>query len=136
LFSQPVFNNAAGAVNTLGWATIGVTGAGYAPALAETAAQGIGRAAAWRASSVVLGRYPTYVNLAEEVGARALNLPGPIAKGLSAAGLWWTTNQAFLDQAMSNGARFFLASGAEQIGTGYYQLELQYLQMNGYVIPW
>jgi hypothetical protein len=84
------------------WGGALLTAAG-APYVASLAARGIGwgYATLGGASAVVLSGYSEYVDTAEAIGARALNMPNPIWNALSFFGETWTANQAFIDTALA-----------------------------------
>ncbi|HEV2991689.1 MAG TPA: RHS repeat-associated core domain-containing protein [Candidatus Angelobacter sp.] len=84
---------------------------------------GIGTTAA-----AVLGRYPEYIEEAEEMGARVLNMPGKLWNFLDNLGESWTANRVFLDRLMAKGTDIYLASPLSRatFDTNYW-LELQYL---------
>ena len=68
------------------------------------------------------------------LGANALQV-GPRAWSfLVSTGETWTANQAFLDQAISRGDEFILASSPEAAESwSYFAQELSYLRSLGYV---
>lgn len=83
---------------------------------------------------VVLGKYPDYVNLADDLGARRFNVPDSVWKGMSNAERW-AANQRFLDRAIARGSEIRLASAVTPSNlTGYYAREIEYLVKQGYRI--
>ena len=88
------------------------------------------------ADAIVLGRFPAYVDLADQLGAKAFNLgtDGWAALGNDAAR--WGANQAFLDGAIANGDRILFASdpfSAANAGS-FFEREVNYLQSRGFTI--
>ncbi len=83
----------------------------------------------------VLGRYPTYLQVAERLKANVLNDPPDIWNSLTKA-QQWARNKDFLDQAIEAGHRFHLATPfAEGIvlpSDKFYRMELDYLLSQGY----
>lgn len=131
-----IWQSTAGGMNaiTLGYTALyggAFLGASGAPYVASIAARGIGwgYAALGGGSAVVLGGYPDYIQAAQEMGARALNMPNSVWNALSVFGENWTAEQAFIDTAMSRGYSISLAPGAG--GGVNFWLEMQYLREVG-----
>jgi hypothetical protein len=82
-----------------------------------------------------LGKWPTYLQRATQMGASALDIDMDEWKSLGTRANQWAVNQAFLDDAMSKGNSFLLASpfqvGFGQTGTFYHD-ELMYILQKGY----
>jgi hypothetical protein len=77
--------------------------------------------------TTVIGHYPAYVNLAQELGANYLNIPLEEWDAMSPAEQW-AANQAFLDEAIANGDTFQLATPlAEMDPDSFFAQEVQYL---------
>jgi hypothetical protein len=77
--------------------------------------------------TTVIGRYPAYVNLAQDLGANYLNIPLEEWAAMSPAEQW-AANQAFLDEAIANGDTFQLATPLEDMTPGSnFAQEAQYL---------
>jgi hypothetical protein len=131
-----------GANTTVNWATgltVGAYGGGIAAAeIGPTlAANVIGRLSgtAVGVGTTVLGRFPAYVDRAQELGANYLSIGQNAWNFLENTGETWTANKAFLDQAISKGDDFILASPPEGVPSWtYYGQELQYLKSQGYVV--
>lgn len=85
--------------------------------------------------TIVLGKYPDYLKLADDLGARVFNVPKDIWKTMSVA-QQWEANRAFLDEAIALGSEIRLASSALPIDTltGYYAQEINYLLKQGYTV--
>ncbi|MEW6747577.1 MAG: RHS repeat-associated core domain-containing protein [Planctomycetota bacterium] len=82
----------------------------------------------------VLGHYPEYVNLAEELGARRFNIPGEIWDRMTDAERW-TANQKFLDRMIRRGDEIILATPVDRVRPGsYFSRELDYLFNKGYTV--
>ena len=80
----------------------------------------------------VLGHYPEYVRLGEQLGARRFSVPTSVWEKMSPA-QQWQANRKFLDRMMSRGGEVVLATppGAARAGS-YFSRELEYLQKRGY----
>jgi hypothetical protein len=84
--------------------------------------------------TTVIGHFPAYVNLAQELGANYLNIPLEEWDAMSQAEQW-AVNQQFLDEAIANGDTFQLATPLEDMRPGSpFAQEVQYLMSpsNGY----
>ncbi|MCZ4245439.1 hypothetical protein [Pedobacter punctiformis] len=81
---------------------------------------------------VVLGHYPEYVALAEELAAKRFEIPLNIWKEMSDPERW-IANQKFLDRAISRGSDIILATPINKVRPGsYFEKELNYLFSKGY----
>lgn len=85
--------------------------------------------------TIVLGKYPKYTRLAEEIGARTFNIPTKVWDSLSVAERW-AANQKFLDRAIRRGSAIELATSAlkRKNLTGYFGTEIKYLLSKGYSV--
>lgn len=84
--------------------------------------------------SVVLGRYPTYLSLAERLGAKVFNIAIDVWNAMSSAAQW-AANRAFLDKAIQAGQRFTFSTNAYKAKPGsFFYREIQYLLAHGYKI--
>jgi hypothetical protein len=83
---------------------------------------------------VVLGRYPEYKQLGEEIGGRIFDIPSEVWDAMSPEERW-AANQRFLDRAIARGSEIRLASpaGEAEVGSSYAR-ELQYLESKGYTL--
>jgi hypothetical protein len=104
--------------------------------LASHTAYGLVRAYAWAfwrgaRGTTVLGKYPTYLQVARDLGARSLNLPGWVWNTMTS---WekWSVNKAWLDMAIRRGDSFVLSTPPWR-ASGYFAMELSYLRSLGYV---
>ena len=90
-------------------------------------------AAAIKAGTTILGKYPKYVELAEEIGARYFNVPSNIWAKMSPSEQW-AANVKFLDRMIARGDKIVLATQVKSIKevTGAYRQELDYLVSKGY----
>jgi hypothetical protein len=81
----------------------------------------------------VLGRYPSYLQKAEELGARYFKIPANIWNKMSPAEQW-IANKKFLDRAIARGDRFALSSPLSEARSGtWFGREIEYLRSKGYV---
>ena len=90
-------------------------------------------APAKRASNqTVLGHYPDYVKVSDELGARRFEIPESAWNKMSSAEQW-EANKKFLDRMISKGDDVILGTPAGQARSGsYYAKELDYLKSQGY----
>ena len=109
---------AAGQITGILALAIGTAGVEGAAATSVAAGNGFGLA--------VLGSYPAYVNLAEELGANYFSVPMEEWAEMTAAEQW-AANQAFLDAAIARGDSFVFATELAPAGS-FYEQELLYLQ--------
>jgi RHS repeat-associated protein len=85
-----------------------------------------------RQGTTVLGHYPEYKNLAENIGARRFNIPNGTWNKLTPAERW-SANQKFLDRTIARGDDIQLATPLDKVKTGsYFGRELDYLRERGY----
>lgn len=84
-------------------------------------------------SGTVLGKYPDYINLAGELGAKRFNIPTDVWNKMSATEQW-AANVKFLDRAILRGDNFILSNAVKDINkvTGAFRKELDYLIDKGY----
>lgn len=82
----------------------------------------------------VLGRFPKYLDVANDIGGNVFNLSPDVWANLSEAEQW-ALNQKFLDDAIANGDIFYLANRWLDAvpGTSYLR-ELEYLFSQGYTL--
>lgn len=81
---------------------------------------------------VVIGHYPEYLQLGQDMTASVFTIPQDIWDRLDDAERWML-NRAFLDDAISQSARFVLATPPERIRSGsFLERELAYLFTMGY----
>jgi hypothetical protein len=85
-------------------------------------------------NSVVLGKYPAYVNQAAATGSRAFSISDEAWNAMTEAEQW-VRNQQFLDQAITRGSDIQLATAptAKNL-TGFYAKEINYLTKQGYTM--
>lgn len=81
---------------------------------------------------VVLGKYPKYMQVATDVEGKVFSVPTDKWNALTAE-QQWELNKGFLDQAVTRGDYFYLASQWSE-ATGWYGRELQHLFSLGYTI--
>ena len=82
--------------------------------------------------SVVLGKYPLYVQLAERLGSSIFQIATDVWNGMSSAAQW-DANKAFLDKIIQNGQKITLQTNARE-ATGWFLNEINYLLSHGYKI--
>jgi hypothetical protein len=99
---------------------------------------GIGKAlgAAWRATTAgrtVLGKFPDYLKLADELGANSFNIPDELWGKMTKAEQW-AANQKFLEEALLRGDEILLSNPVKNLSsvTGTFRKELEYLMSKGY----
>ena len=99
---------------------------------------GVGKAlgAAWRAATTgqtVLGKFPDYVNLAEDLGANSFNMPGEIWGKMTKAEQW-AANKRFLEEVILRGDEILLSNPVKNLNevTGSFRKELEYLMSKGF----
>ncbi len=84
--------------------------------------------------TVVLGRYPTYLALAQKLGSSVFSIASNVWNKLSAAAQW-ALNRAFLDKVISSGQKITLSFNAYKAQKGtYFYKEIEYLLSKGYKI--
>lgn len=83
---------------------------------------------------IVLGHYPEYVNLSDQLNAKRFNIPGNVWKKMSDVDRW-AANQKFLDRAILRGNEIVLATSIDKVKPGsYFERELNYIFDRGYKI--
>jgi hypothetical protein len=97
-----------------------------------TLESGIVKVAA-KGGTSVLGKYPDYINLAEQLGAKRFSVPSNIWNKMSAAEQWGA-NQKFLDRMIMRGDNVILSNPVLDINkvSGAFRQELDYLIGKGY----
>jgi hypothetical protein len=82
--------------------------------------------------TTVLGKYPDYINLASELGARRFNVPINIWNKMTPAEQW-AANVRFLDRTLMRGDNIILSNRVTNINnvTGSFRKELEYLMDKG-----
>ena len=85
-----------------------------------------------RAGKTVLGSYPKYLDLADDLGARRFNIPTKIWKKMTPAQRL-AANQKFLDRMITRGDEIILSNSghAARRGTSFFD-EIQYLKSKGF----
>ena len=82
---------------------------------------------------IVIGRYPIYLEVAKALKARAFNIPKTVWANMTPS-QQWSANEAFLDQAISDGEQIILATPPEKVPLGgFLEMELNYLASRGYL---
>jgi len=81
----------------------------------------------------VLGKFPDYITLADELGANRFSIPAKEWNAMTPV-QQWAANRAFLDAAISRGDDIILSNPVSSISdaTGYFKMELEYLAGKGY----
>jgi hypothetical protein len=99
---------------------------------------GVGKAlgAAWRAATAgqtVLGKFPDYLKMADELGANSFNISGEIWGKMTKAEQW-AANQRFLEEVVLRGDEILLSNPLKNLNdaTGTFRKELEYLMSKGY----
>ncbi len=82
--------------------------------------------------SVVLGKYPLYVELAKRLGSNIFQIASNVWNSMSSTAQW-NANRAFLDKIIQNGQKITLQTNASK-ATGYFLKEINYLLSKGYKI--
>jgi hypothetical protein len=91
-------------------------------------------AAGGAGDALVLGKYPDYIKLADELGARRFSIPDAEWNALTPEARW-AANQAVLDQAIADRIPIVLSNPATpEFLTGTYGDEISYLIKQGYEI--
>jgi hypothetical protein len=82
----------------------------------------------------VLGSYPGYIELADQLAARRFSIPVNIWNSMTPE-QQWAANVKFLDRMISRGDNIVLSTSAfnAKAGTTFYR-ELQYLYSKGYKV--
>ena len=82
----------------------------------------------------VLGHYPGYVTLAENVGARYFSVPKHVWDKMTPAEQW-AANSRFLDRLVARGDTVMLSTAASEARAGsWFARELGYLSERGYTL--
>jgi RHS repeat-associated protein len=80
----------------------------------------------------VLGHYPEYVQLANDLRARRFNIPEQVWNKMSEAERWGA-NKKFLDRLIARGEEIILATPLSKLRPGsYFARELEYLASKGF----
>jgi RHS repeat-associated protein len=81
----------------------------------------------------VLGKFPDYLTLADELGAKRFNIPTSVWNRMSTAEQW-TANRTFLDRAIARGDEIVLSNPVRNINevSGAFRQELDYLITHGF----
>jgi RHS repeat-associated protein len=96
------------------------------------AAADAGEAVAAKATARVIGHYPEYLKVGEELGSKVFSVPERIWQGMSGAERW-TANQKFLDRGIAAGADFISTAKQGAIRAGsQLEKEVGYLVSKGY----
>jgi len=125
------------AADTLQWDHSSALQSDSGPALAvgALATDGlslIAEDAAENAGTTVIGHYPDYVNLAQDLKANYFSIPTEQWNAMTEAEQW-AANQKFLDEAIARGDTFRLATPIDQVRPGsYLEKEIQYLTGKGF----
>jgi RHS repeat-associated protein len=100
---------------------------------AEQSLQAARTAMAERQVAAVIGKYPNYLKVADQIGAKRFNIPTSVWNKMSEAQRW-TANQKFLDRAIARGGDIMLDKSIKDIGSvsGELRKELNYLSQRGY----
>jgi hypothetical protein len=120
-----------------GWATLHAAMAisDLMPAKAGLTALGKAGFKAFARKEVVavLGKYPNYLKVADQIGAKKFNIPANVWNKMSEAERW-TANQKFLDRTISRGGDIMLDKPIKDIGSvsGDLRKELNYLNQKGF----
>jgi hypothetical protein len=88
-----------------------------------------------KTGQTVLGKYPDYITLADELGARRFNIPTDIWNKMSKAEQW-AANQKFLDRLIARGDEIVLSNPIKNLSgvTGSFRQELNYLFSKGFTL--
>jgi hypothetical protein len=82
----------------------------------------------------VLGSYPEYVKLSDDLNARRFEIPVEQWNKMSPT-QQWTANQKFLDRTINRGDSIKLSNNARDAKPGtYFHREIQYMQSKGYSV--
>jgi RHS repeat-associated protein len=98
-----------------------------------SAADAIVKATANKIGQIVLGKFPRYLDVADELGAKKLDIPGKIWEKMSEEDRW-VANKKFLDRAISRGDEIILSEPVKKIDdeSGFFRRELDYLKEKGF----
>jgi hypothetical protein len=82
----------------------------------------------------VLGHYPEYVTMSDDIGARRYQIPDSVWNSMS-EDQRWVANTTFLDRTINRGDAVILATPAQSARPGsYYAREIDYMRQRGYVV--
>lgn len=86
-----------------------------------------------RRGQTVLGKFPDYLNLADDLGARRFNIPQDVWARMTKAEQW-TANRKFLDRMIRRGDDIILSNPVKNVNevTGAFRQELDYLIQQGF----
>jgi len=86
-----------------------------------------------KAGKVVLGKFPDYIKLGNELNAKIFNIPAKIWDKMNDAERW-TANKKFLDRVIAKGDEIILSNPIKNVkdATGTFRKELEYLESKGY----
>ncbi|MEW6233737.1 MAG: RHS repeat-associated core domain-containing protein, partial [Chloroflexota bacterium] len=92
-----------------------------------------GSSCAAKTTQTVLGKFPDYLRIADELGARRFSVPAEVWNKMSKAEQW-AANQKFLDRAIARGDKIVLSNPVKNISevTGVFRRELDYLVEKGF----
>ena len=123
--------NPQGFINTFGAAMVAGVGSAVMAGATATALADASWALATNGNTIVLGSFPGYLALANQLGANALNIPMSQWSEMTPA-QQWAENVAFLNAAIANASDIILSTNvaAAQAGTAFYN-EIQYLLSQG-----
>jgi len=81
----------------------------------------------------VLGKFPDYLKLADELGAKRFNIPSDVWSKMNKAEQW-EANQKFLDRMIARGDEIILSNPVKNINdvSGAFRNELDYLTGKGF----
>jgi RHS repeat-associated protein len=93
----------------------------------------LSRCKAARTGQTVLGKYPDYLKLANDLGARRFSIPPDIWSKMSKVEQW-AANQKFLDRLIARGDEIVLSNPVKNIDevSGAFRRELDYLIKQGF----
>lgn len=82
----------------------------------------------------VLGHYPEYVTLSDNLGARRYQIPDSVWSAMSEEQRW-AANTKFLDRTVTRRDSVLLATPAQSARPGsYYAREIEYMKQKGYTV--
>jgi hypothetical protein len=86
-----------------------------------------------KSGKTVLGKYPDYLNLSDEIGAKRFNIPTEVWNKMTKAEQW-TANKKFLDRMIKRGDDIVLSNPVKNIDdvSGAFRQELDYLTEQGF----
>lgn len=81
----------------------------------------------------VLGKYPEYIEMAEEIGARRFNVPSDVWSKMTSAEKW-AANQKFLDRTILQSDQIILSNPVRNVNevNGSFRKEIEYLMQKGF----